>query len=347
MVVVSQAMTGSGDYDHHSDYQLRDARSQTSLVGAAADQIVTRPDLPVVLADYGCAQGRVSNALVKVAVRGIRQRNPDVPICVYHNDVLANDWQTLFERLRSAGSYLSEPGGPITPLVSATSFYEPVTPLGLVDLGLSFAALQWLAAPGPPGAGPALYFDQLDPAARSAMAERAEADWTRFLRLRADELVPGGRMVLDMMGVDDGGVAAGHDAWRHVRAVAEELVAEGRLDGARLDAYVFPVYERAVDDVARPFRNGLVPGLRLEHISIAESPNPMIDRYRAGGDATALARDFVGFFRAFSEPSVREGLGLDAVTSDELYRRLRDRVEGDAGDFDFLVHVITVVVAHA
>jgi hypothetical protein len=280
-----------------------------------------------------------------VAVHGIRQQEPDVPICVYHNDVLHNDWATLFELLRSTDSYLAEPGGPITPLVSATSFYEPVTPPGLVDLGVSFAALQWLAAPGPPGTGSCVYFDQLDAATRSTMAAQADADWTRFLQRRTAELAPGGRMVLDMMGVDDDGVAAGHDAWRHVRAVMEELVSEGRLDAERLDGYVFPVYERAAGEVERPFTDGVVPSLRLEHLGIADSPNPMIERYRADGDAAAFAREFAGFFRAFSEPSLRDGLGLDTATSDELYGRFTTRVERTAGEFDFLVHVITAVVA--
>ena len=68
----------------------------------------------VVLADYGCAQGRVSNALVGIAVRRIRQHEPDVPIHVVHDDVLANDWAGLFDTLRSDDGYLATAGGPIT-----------------------------------------------------------------------------------------------------------------------------------------------------------------------------------------------------------------------------------------
>lgn len=52
------------------------------------------------------------------------------------------------------------------------------------------------------------------------MADRAHADWTEFLRRRADELAPGGRLVVNLMGILDGGTAAGHDVWGLARAPA-------------------------------------------------------------------------------------------------------------------------------
>jgi hypothetical protein len=325
---------------------MRDAMAHEELVAAAAERIV--PDAAkgsVVLADYGCAQGRVSNALLRVGVEHIRDSHPDVPISVVHNDVLANDWASLFENLRADDSYLHVPGGPITPLTSATSFYEPVTPHGLVDLGISFAAIQWLAEPGPANTGSALYFDQLEPAARATMAAQAHADWTRFLELRADELASEGRLVVDMMGVGDDGVAAGHDAWRHVRAIAEELVTAGTLDEGRLDRYVMPVYERTVEEARLPFGEDIGRRLVLEHITIADSVNPASQRYRETGDAAAFAREFVGFFRAFSEPSLRAALDPRGKAIDELYRRLEARLTAAADDFAFTVHVLTAVIA--
>jgi hypothetical protein len=339
-------MTGEGDYDRHSDHQERDAAANRDLVASAAGRVVPDPSKgAVVLADYGCAQGRSSNPLLRVAVERIRDVDADVPVSVVHNDLLANDWATLFGNLRADDSYLSVPGGPITPLISATSFYEPVTPHALVDVGMSFAAVQWLAEPGPGGTGSELYFDQLTGDARTAMAEQAHADWTRFLQRRADELAPGGRMVVDMMGVGDDGVAAGHDAWQLARAVAEELVDEGALDRARLDAYVVPVYERTVDEARRPFGEAVGDRLALEHVGMAASASPASERYRRDRDAAALGRDFVGFFRAFSEPTLRAALDPDGTALDELYRRLQARITEAADEFAFVVHVLTIVLA--
>jgi hypothetical protein len=339
-------MTGEGDYDRHSDHQARDAAGNRDLVASAATRVVPDPSKgAVVLADYGCAQGQSSNPLLRVAVERIRETHVDVPISIVHNDLLANDWATLFDTLRADDGYLSVPGGPITPLTSATSFYDPVTPHALVDVGMSFAAVQWLAEPGPAGTGSALYFDQLAGDARTAMADQAHADWTRFLGRRADELAPGGRMVVDMMGVGADGVAAGHDAWRLARAIADELVDEGALDRARLDAFVVPVYERTVDEARRPFGEAVGDRLALEHVTMSRSPSPATERYRRDGDAAALGRDFVGFFRAFSEPTLRDGLDLDGTALDELYRRLQARITASADEFAFVVHVLTIVLA--
>jgi hypothetical protein len=112
--------------------------------------------------------------------------------------------------------------------VSAISFYSPVTPRAVVDLGMSLAAAQSLSEPGPAGTGTALDFDQLEGEARSAMAARADSDWTRFLERRAAELAPDGVLVVDTMGIDDAGVAAfARDVAGFVRAFSEPSLRQG------------------------------------------------------------------------------------------------------------------------
>jgi hypothetical protein len=214
-------------------------------------------------------------------------------------------------------------------MTSASSFYEPVVPPGLVDLGVSFAALQWLARPGPGGTGSAPFFDQLHGDDAAVMADHAHADRTRFLELRADELVAGGRVVLDMMGRHDDGASTGGHLWAQVRSVVEELVDEGRLDAARVDGYVFPVYERTLEEVRGPFEESLADRFELEHLELRDSEPPFWQRYEDDSDAEAFARSFVGFARAFSEPSLRAALDPDGETLGELYRRLAQRAEAD------------------
>jgi SAM dependent carboxyl methyltransferase len=342
---MTHAMAGGGEYDRNSDPQRQDAASLLDLVVDAADGVVPDPGRgAVVLVDYGCAQGRSSTPLLRAAIERIRAHRPEVPIAVVHEDVLDNDWAGLYEGLRGEGSYLDVPGGPILPMTSASSFYEPVVPPGLVDLGVSFAALQWLARPGPGGTGSALFFDQLVGADATAMADQAHTDWTRFLQLRADELVLGGRLVVDMMGRHDGGASTGGHLWAQVRSVAEALIAEGSLDAARVDGYVFPVYERTLAEVRRPFDEALGDRFELEHLELRDSETPAWQRYEADGDADAFARSFVGFVRAFSEPSLRAALDPDGAALDELYRRLGQRAAADPSAFAFTVHVLSAVI---
>lgn len=343
---MTEPMQSGGVYDHHSDYQLRGAISQVDLIESIAAELVPGDERGgIALADYGCAQGRVTNVLIRVAVERIRARYPDLPLSVFHNDLLGNDWATFLGHLRAPDSYLSVAGGPITPLVSAISFYEPVTPRHVVDFGLSFAAAQWLTAPGPTDGGSAVYFDQLEGAARRAMSEQAHADWTRFLRLRADELARGGRLVINLMAVPDGGKAAGHDVWGHVRMVCVEMAAEGLIDPTRLEEYVIPIYERTADEVRRPFAEPLGEELELLQHHIEPVENPYAAAYRKDGDAPAFARDFTAFFRAFSQPSLEQGLAAADSTLEELYRRLESRVEHEADTFDFQVNALTTVIA--
>lgn len=343
---MGEAMAGGGEYDRHSEAQARDALSQSELVTEAAEAISDRSSLSsVVIADYGCAQGRASNPLIRSAIDRVRRAHPDVPIMVVHNDLITNDWAGLFARLGGDGSYLRAAGGPITPLASATSFYEPVVPRHSVDLGLSFAALQWLSQPGPQGTPGALFFDQLPDDARGSMARLAEADWTRFLSLRADELAPGGRMVLDMMGRHDDGPATGHDLWRIASEAGEAMASDGALDRARLDDYVVPLYERTLGEVRRPCEADLSDRLELESLAIADSTHPVIERFADDGDRDALAAAMTGFFRAFSEPSLRAALALDDAGLDDFYGRVKGLIRDQAESFSFEVHPITAVIA--
>ena len=338
-------MAGGGRYDRNSEAQARDAMSQVDLVAGAARRVAALAPEAVVLADYGCAQGRVSNALIQSAIGEVRAADRDLPIMVIHNDLLSNDWAGLFSRLAGPDAYTATPGGPITPLASATSFFEPVAPPGSVHLALSFAAVQWLSAPGPAQTGPALFFDQLGDEARARMAAQAHDDWRRFLSLRADELAPGAVVVLDMMGRHEDGPATAHDLWAIVADACEEAVGEGLVERARRDAFVMPLYERTLTEVRRPFDEDVGARLRLEHLAIADAPHPATERYADDRDAAALARQMTGFLRAFSEPTLRAALSLDDPALDALYRRVEERIRDDAERFSFVVHPITAVVA--
>ncbi len=339
-------MASGGAYDHHSDYQMHGAMSEVELVDSLAAELTADPERgDLVIADYGCSQGRVTNMLIRRIVERIRSGYPDTPISVCHNDLLTNDWTTFLGHLRADDSYLSIPGGPITPLISAISFYEPVAPRHVVDFGLSFAAAQWLASPGPSNAGTALYFDQLEGSAREEMAAQADRDWTRFLERRADELAPGGLLVVNLMGIPDGGEAAGKEAWEMTRSICVDLADEGLIDREMLEAFVMPIYERTAEEVRRPFLGEVGERLELRSERIEGVENPSTAAFRRDGDAAAFARDFTGFFRAFSEPSLREGLGASDAGIEELYRRLQRGLEEAAETFVFDVNALTAVIS--
>ena len=175
------------------------------------------------------------------------------------------------------------------------------------------------------------------------MAEQAHTDWTRFLELRADELVEDGTLLVNMMGVPDGGTAAGKEIWELTTEIAAEMAGEGLIDGDALEEYVIPIYERTPGEVRRPFDERVGNRLELRSEHIATIGNPASDAYRENGDAAAFARKFTAFFRAFSEPSLKTGLAADEAAIDKLYGQIEARLESRADTFVFEINALTIV----
>ncbi|HSJ43312.1 MAG TPA: hypothetical protein VK923_01350, partial [Euzebyales bacterium] len=109
--------------------------------------------------------------------------------------------------------------------------------------------------------------------------------------------------------------AAGHDLRRVVDDVCSALADEGHLDANRRDGYVVPVYERSVEELRRPFEQEVGRRVHLEQLTTppcAESDRRAVPRRRGRRD---LRGEFTAFFRAWSEPTLREVLALERMSS--------------------------------
>ena len=87
--------------------------------------------------------------------------------------------------------------------------------------------------------------------------------------------------------------------------------------------------------------------LQLEQLTLLDSEPPAWRQFRADGDLEFFVTDFVGFVRAFSEPSLKAALcpqGGEGI--EELYLRLEQRVRASPESFDFTVHVISALISY-
>jgi hypothetical protein len=242
-------MKGEGFYDRHSSAQAAAIGQvlEWFAEGAAAVPLPPSPR-PIVVLDLGSSEGRNALQSMGIAVEALRHRTAQ-PIQTVYSDLPTNNFNQLFANLAAAGNadwqeaYASATAG---------SFYGPLLPEASVQLATCFNSLLWLdrlpdvGVPDfvcyrrPLPTGPAV------PAATAeAFAARAADDLVRFLAARARELVPGGKLVLATPADDDRGRCCDglYDA---LNDACLDLVAAGRIERARYERFLIPVYFRTL-----------------------------------------------------------------------------------------------------
>src|SRR5258708_24871884 len=139
---------------------------------------------------------------------------------------------------------------------------------------------------------------------------QAEQDLVRFLRCRARELVPGGKLLLagpgdtDQIRLCDGLFDVLNDA-------CLDLVAAGWLTREAYERLTMPVYYRTVAELLAPLEREDSPvrgAFAVDRALALEVPTPFLVEFRRDGDAAAYAGAYTGFLRAVSEPVGRAAL---------------------------------------
>jgi hypothetical protein len=307
------AMRGGGYYSDNSINAKRVIDATTPLVEEALRGTVSRTsERPYAIADFGAADGGTSLELMRKIVRTLRTACPHRAITLTYTDLPYNDFSALFRRLHGvlhvadAAPLAQEPG--VFTFASATSFHRQIFPDETLSFGFSASAMHWLSAK------PGLIADHVHAIGateteRASYREQAISDWTAILLARARELVPGVRLVLANLCVDELGRYLGSTAvanlldtlTQHWRALAcANIITEDEYRAGTIQQYY-----KTVDDFVAPFTDPDSPvsraGLRLEHVSTMLTPCPYAAQFRHRGDGDAFARAYVPHFRAWSE----------------------------------------------
>jgi SAM dependent carboxyl methyltransferase len=202
-MTVTTGMVGHGFYNRHSapqwaaiDYVLpwlEDALASMSL-----------PPTPntITLADFGCSEGKNSIAAMRRLLPILRRRTAR-PLATVHSDLATNDFSELFINLRADGRS-ALPVDNVYSGAVAGSMYDQLLPPASICVATTFNAIGYLSRrplerlPGfilPNGPSPTRNIGTVSKEERALFAQQAADDVSAFLRARAVELVPGGKLL--------------------------------------------------------------------------------------------------------------------------------------------------------
>ncbi|MEW6281968.1 MAG: hypothetical protein AB1758_25410, partial [Candidatus Eremiobacterota bacterium] len=200
-----------GEYNRYAAPQASAASTGYAAWEAAAREVPLAGDV-VRIADLASSQGLNSVTPMRRVIGILRQRSPGLSVEVTHTDLPANDFNALHQLMAGPlGCSGGQPG--VFCSARAGSFYEPLFPPATIDLAWCATATHWLSrVPGP-----------ATPAAAEAWREQARRDWLRWVDCRAEELKPGGQVVMVGSSADFLGFTGAEGLMQMVRASLAEL----------------------------------------------------------------------------------------------------------------------------
>jgi hypothetical protein len=353
---VTTGMMGAGFYDQNSTAQLASIQFVLDWIEDAVAALSLPPaSQPLTVLDLGSSEGRNALVVMKTVVEAVRRREAHRLVQTIYSDLPSNNFNQLFANLQEARRQDRMSG--VYAGAVAGSFYEPLRPPGTVHLATAFNALLWLdqlpdapvsdfvsyRRPHPPRPGLSV-----PPETLAAFTRRAKEDLSRFLRCRAEELAPGGKLLVVTPG-DDANHRICDGLYDALNDACLDLIAAGRVDEERYARFTMPVYFRTLPEMLAPLEQEGSPVKGLFAIDRAETlevPTPFLVEFDRTRDAAMLADAFTGFLRAFSEPIARSALvgkDGDPAILDQLYGRVHDRLKTEPERYRFR-YIITAVL---
>ncbi|TVT99276.1 hypothetical protein EJB05_55351 [Eragrostis curvula] len=227
----------------------------------------------MVVADLGCSSGPntlrfVSEVIDAIArhCKKLTQRNDHVQLQFFLNDLPGNDFNSLFRlfeqfRKLKAKNHMGEALPPYYICGLPGSYYTRLFPCQSVHLFHSLFCLHWRsqAPQGMEGTGKTpqderdIYITKTSsPSVVKLFQEQFRKDFSLFLKLRYEELVVDGQMVLTFIGKKNEDVLGGdsnHHLYGLLAQSLQSLVEKGLVQKEKLESFYVPVYSPSVHEV--------------------------------------------------------------------------------------------------
>jgi S-adenosylmethionine-dependent carboxyl methyltransferase len=324
-------MEDGGSYNRHAKVPAGGANLALPFLQEAVRKLTLgEAQDSIVIADYGSSQGKNSLAPMRAAIQGLRNRvGPDRPILVTHVDQAANDFNTLFHVLHNDPERYSADDPNIFPSAMGRSFYERVFPNEHVHLGWSSYAAVWLSRI--PTTIPGHFLSLASTGeVRAAFDRQGAKDWELFLSLRANELRPGGRLVVVLPGLGDDGLSGFEPLFAQANQAVGDLLSDGAITAEERARMVLGAYPRRRSQLLAPFQpNPEFLGLTVEHCELSVLPDAAWEDYEHDRNKELLVTRHTRFFRSVFVPSLTAAIadeGRRNAFPNRLEEKLKQRL---------------------
>ncbi len=348
----TSGMKPGGFYDSHSDTQGAAIDAFLPWLVEAIGELPIPPTggPPLTLLDLGSSQGKNAIRAMRGLAEAIRRRT-ESPAWVLFSDLPTNDFNRLFANLFPHGPGSTPAlGEGVFAAAVAGSAYGLIVPPASLHVATSFNMIGWLDAL--PHARLPRYLLATGPSARgdrSAVTDeerepfrrQAASDLRRFYRARAGELVPDGKLLIQVFGRDEANDRSASDGIYDVLSAALlDLVDDGTLPAEVYEDLIFPLYFRTTRELVEPIESepDLASAFRVDRAETVETPVPFNAELERDGGHGEWARRFTGFLRAFTEPVVAAAIPTNLAAEEilaSLYRRVETRLEEDPDRYEF------------
>jgi hypothetical protein len=343
-------MKGGGYYDAHSREQraaldvflpwLQEAAAELAETGGSRTAWS--------LMDIGSSEGGNAIYAMNRVISALRQ-NARLSVRVFFDDLPTNDFNHLFANLFPAQGAAFEQTD-VFPAAIAGSAFGRLAPPRSLDVATTFNAIAFLEkkpnaplphyilpmgpAPGAPRDGVSVTETEREP-----FRLQAAEDLRRFYAARAEELVSGGKLLVQVFGRDELH-STSYGIYDVLSDALLDQVEAGRLPKEVYERLVFPIYFRTLEELMAPIEadESLRTAFRVDHFEAREVPVPFNTALVATGDRSAWARSYAGFLRAFTESILVTALPEHtsrAEEADRIYERIEERLSAYPARYEF------------
>ncbi|XP_022764608.1 benzoate carboxyl methyltransferase-like [Durio zibethinus] len=293
------------------------------------------------IADLGCASGpntfflisQVINTVQSICCQQGLKKSPEFQ--VFLNDLPGNDFNTIFRSVTGFYSRLNEENrdmhlGLCFIAGVLGSFYGRLFPEKSMHFINSSYSVHWLSEI-PVGLennkGNIYMAKSSPPDVLKAYSEQFQKDFSNFLRLRSEEIISGGRMLLTLVGrtVADPISKDCCYLWELLAKSLSDLVAEGQIEESDLNSFNMPYYnpyKEEVWDIIQKEGSFDLDKLEIfkvnwDHEDDDSNKNFVFNKYRSG-------QNVANCIRAITEPMLTNHFGETVI--DNLFTKYAEHV---------------------